>query len=409
MAVSSGYGGSSSIREVSRTLLCYCIVILCVVLLNATPAAAVPGKASTDRVVLTLPVPTGAYPVGEAGMHLVDPTRADPWRPDQHRELMIRLWYPAEESNGAVAAWMPPDADQEENVYLAEHGVPPNTWTLGSSHSHENAPASGAGGPFPLLLYSPGMDDDAGWNVAQAEDLASHGYIVAEINHTHEAFSVPFPDGRTEHTMVPLDTPPQVMTDDLLPARVADARFVLDQLTTTPEGLSPAAPEGLLNSVDGSKVGMFGHSLGGSTTAEAMREDPRIRAGVNLDGPILGPVVQSGLAQPLLMLASEVNPVKARIGWEPQWPNNSGLKIPVQVTATEHMSFNDQQVILPQLVEASLLPAAAAEESIGTIAPTRSLALQRAYLRAYFEAAFANEDIPQALGQLEYRDAITPP
>lgn len=154
---------------------------------------------------------------------------------------------------------------------------------------------------------------------------------------------------------------------------------------------------------------MFGHSLGGATTGEAMHEDPRIRAGVNLDGKILGSVAQEGLAQPLLMLASEVRPMSTRPGWETVWTNNSGLKLPLLVSGTRHLSFNDQQVILPQLVGAGLLPAATARSVIGTIAPNRSLELQRAYLRTYFHAAFDNADIREALTCLAYPDVVGNP
>ena len=42
-----------------------------------------------------------------------------------------------------------------------------------------------------------------------------------------------------------------------------------------------------------SSVAMFGHSLGGATAAAAMLEDQRITAGVNLDGSLVGPVVNA--------------------------------------------------------------------------------------------------------------------
>ncbi|MFI9506164.1 hypothetical protein [Nocardia sp. NPDC052566] len=68
------------------------------------------------------------------------------------------------------------------------------------------------------------MDDTTGWSTAQAEDLASHGYAVVAINHTNEAFAVQFPDGRLERTEVPLDSPQEVLSEFLLPTRVADTR-----------------------------------------------------------------------------------------------------------------------------------------------------------------------------------------
>jgi len=315
---------------------------------------------------------------------------------------MIRLWYPTVDDNaGLLAPWMAPGAHQEETVYLTNHLVPPNTWTLGPSHSHTSGPARTAGGPFPVVLFSPGMDDAAGWNTAQAEDLASHGYVVVDLNHTHEAFAVQFPDGRTEHTHVPLTKDPKVMTEELLPPRVADARFVLDTLTTLSahQPITPAQnmPAGLADSLNMSRIGMYGHSLGGATTAATMHDDNRIRAGVNLDGPLLGPVVDDGLDRPLLMLASNVAPFDNRPHWEPNWPNNSGLKLPILIPGTQHESFSDQQVILPQLVHAGLQPATQAQAAIGAIEPTQSLDLQRQYLDNFFTAAFTGTDITAAV------------
>ena len=50
---------------------------------------------------------------------------------------------------------------------------------------------------------------------------------------------------------------------------------------------------------------MFGHSLGGATAAAAMLEDQRIKAGVNLDGTLFGPVVNAGLDRPFMLVAAQ--------------------------------------------------------------------------------------------------------
>jgi hypothetical protein len=97
------------------------------------------------------------------------------------------------------------------------------------------------------------------------------------------------------------------------------------------------------------------------------------------------------------MLASEFQPFEHRPHWEPNWHNNSGLKLPMLITGTQHESFTDQQVIVPQLVHAGLQPAAQAQAAIGTIDPVHSLALQRHYLLASFTAAFTGADITAAV------------
>lgn len=348
---------------------------------------------SPPAVVISLPAPTGDLPVGVTEIRLEDTERQDPWHTDQRRELMVRVWYPAADSAPAsTTAWITGGALQAQTSDLTDLGIDRDSWVFGPAHSRADAPARTAGGPFPILLFSPGMDDPAGLNTAQAEDLASHGYIVAAINHTHEAFAVQFPDGRTERTAVPLDSPPEVLSDVLLPVRVADTRFVLNRLTDIATGTATTETVDLARSLDPTRVGMFGHSLGGSTTAQAMHDDPRIRAGVNLDGPLLGSVIADGLDRPLLMLGNDNPRWLNRENWEPFWPSNSGVKIPLRLSGTEHMSFNDVGLILPQLTTAGLLPATTTESIVGNADPGRSIDLQRTYLRAYFDLTFARTD-----------------
>ncbi|WP_301327234.1 alpha/beta hydrolase family protein [Nocardia amikacinitolerans] len=359
-------------------------------------AEASPEAPPGDAVILSVPAPTGPYAVGVTELQLTDPDRADPWDAGRRRELLVQIWYPADGSRAAPAApWMPLGGQEAQRSYLTELGVPEGSWSLGPSHSHRDEPAGV--GRFPVLLNSPGMGDTTGWSTAQAEDLASHGYIVVAMNHTHEAFAVHFPDGRVQRTVVPLDSPQEVLRDLLLPTRVADTEFVLDELTANAAG--HPLPEHLVESMDLSRVGMFGHSLGGSTTTQALHDDPRIRAGVNLDGPVLGSVADDGTDRPLLMLASESSPWFGKPGWEPYWRRNTGLKLPLRLPGTQHMSFCDQQAILSQLATAGLLSTDTKTKAVGSIDADRSIELQRTYLRVYFDVVFGrlDADVPDAL------------
>ena len=94
---------------------------------------------------------------------------------------MVQIWYPAaDRSTVPTAAWMPPGGRDEQAEYLTGLGIPSSSRTLAPSHSRRDAPARADGRPFPVLLNSPGMDATTGWSTAQAEDLASHGYIVPQ-------------------------------------------------------------------------------------------------------------------------------------------------------------------------------------------------------------------------------------
>lgn len=318
---------------------------------------------------------------------------------------MVRLWYPAADGGaGARHGWMRDGAQQSETNFLADHGVPSTQWQLGPDPAQSGVPVRGVSGPFPIVACSPGMISPAGWNTGLAEDLASHGYIVAALNHTHEAWAVRFPDGRVESGKVPFTMPPSEQSDVLVPIRVADTRFLLDQLTALAQGgqieSESQIPKGLAAGLDIARIAMVGDSLGGSTTAQAMHDDRRIRGGVNLDGPIFGSVGVDGLDRPLLMLAGDDPAWTARPGWNANWTNNIGEKVLLRLVGAAHMSFIDQQVVIPQLASAGLLPPGYAESIVGTIDPARSIDLQRTYVRTFLNAVFADADPRSAVNDL---------
>src|SRR3954462_3316388 len=104
---------------------------LSAVALAAGLAPATATQARTEPVVLTLPGPTGPYPVGTTELHLVDPDRTDPWT-GRPRELMVSLWYPAAR-NGPTARQFPPGVAA---FYDQNAGVPPGTVDFATTLTH---------------------------------------------------------------------------------------------------------------------------------------------------------------------------------------------------------------------------------------------------------------------------------
>jgi predicted dienelactone hydrolase len=105
------------------------------------------------------------------------------------------------------------------------------------------------------------------------------------------------------------------LLEKVVRVRVADTRFVLDELTALNAGRdpgtgSPPLPAGLAGALDLNRIGMFGVSGGGFTAAQAMYEDPRIKAGIDIDGTLeytqnptgkhLSPVAAHGLNRPFM-------------------------------------------------------------------------------------------------------------
>lgn len=315
---------------------------------------------ASETVPLTLPGPTGPYPVGTKELHLVDADRVDPWT-GEPRELMVSLWYPAAR-NGARARQFPPAVAA---FYDQNAGVPPGTADFAGTVTHSRVGATPLPGRRPVVLYSPGGNNSRFLGTTLVEDLASRGYVVVGVDHTPVS-PVQFPD-RVELPRRGVDAA-QVMRE-----RVRDTSFVLDEL-----GRFPA--------LDLSRVGMVGHSMGGFTAAEAMLTEPRIDAGVNLDGsmdPRAGQAAVTGVTRPFLLMGGGLSSGLPHNhahndDWSSFWSASTGWKRDVYLPAAEHASFTDAQVMLPQL-DGDFTPL------IGTIDPRRSLAVQRRYLAAFFD------------------------
>ena len=334
-----------------------------------------------------LPAPTGHQRVGVVPLHLVDRTRPDPWVPSQSvRELMVSLWYPAQRvRHYPLAAWLPPAAWSR---FTQDLGVAPNVLRVPLTHGAVGAPVDRERGGRPVVLYSPGLGGNRDGGTVLVEELVSRGYIVVTIDHTHDSGVVEFPGGRLETTAMPEATPK--VREKAVAVRVADTRFVLDTLTALNAGINPDAehrrlPAGLRGALRLSSVGMFGHSLGGAATAAAMFQDPRIKAGVNLDGTMFGPVVNAGLDRPFMLVASQNHGRDNDETWDKFWANLLGWRLDLQLTGSGHNSFTDFQVMVPQAAGVLNLPPEAVQELIGTINPGRSIINQRAYLTAFFD------------------------
>lgn len=335
---------------------------------------------AAPSVVVALPTPSGPSRVGVVDLHLVDGTRADPLTGStRRRELMVTVWYPA--TNAAATtlrAWMTSGLLRTSQTRLAGIGIPAAGWTLASSHGHRDAAADISGGRRPVLLYSPGFGASRSMATAQIEDLASHGFVVVAMDHPGYEGVVEFPDGRIEAAPKRNgSTPRAVLIDTALAIRVADTRFVLDSLGGMVAGRQLDAdrhrlPANLSQVLDLSRVGMFGHSLGGATAAAVMRVDRRVRAGVNLDGTLYGDS-DGTVAGPFLLISSTKHNRPDDRTWQQFWDANPGRVVDVRLVGAMHNSFNDFQVIMPRLVSAGLVAGSVAAKLDGTIDPTDSV------------------------------------
>lgn len=223
------------------------------------------------------------------------------------------------------------------------------------------------------MLFSPGSSEMRSDDTALVEDLASSGFVVIAIDHTHESELVQLADGRIVHgSFVDTGT---ASNERALRTRVADVRFLLDQLRIV-DRTGPLA--GKLNLAE---TGMFGFSLGGATAAATMLADPRLEAGADLDGTIYGTVRSRGLTRPFLSMVERedgrVDPSVQMLA-----AHSHGPSLLLALRGAAHESFTDFVWVKPQL--AKIAPAVASQIDVGTIGP-RAAREQSAYLTAFFD------------------------
>ncbi len=334
--------------------------------------------AERSRTAVELPRPTGRFAVGREDLHLVDHTRTDPWAGSGPRELMATLRYPARRDTGGAARYL---TREEARLLLADRGleqaVPVETLTGTASASRTGArPVAGR---YPLVVLSPGFTVHRATLTALAEDLASRGYVVAAVDHAYESVGTAFPGGRVL-TCLACDKAQQTGMQAVSGNRARDVSFLLDRLT----GPHPVWRHAGL--IDRGRIAMAGHSIGGASAIAAMADDPRIRAGVNMDGGNATPVPATGLGgRPFLLLGAQGRGPGGNASWDRDWPLLDGWKRWITFDGSGHFTFSDFPSIGQQL---------GLDDPEAPLPGDRSVELTRRYVGAFLDRHLRGESRP---------------
>jgi predicted dienelactone hydrolase len=369
-------------RVTRRVSLAVGVVLVGVIVASAAAAAGT--TPSTRRAaaepVLVMPAPTGAYPVGTRSIDLVDRSRREPGTNGaKPRSFVMQLWYPRAAGKGTPEPYMP---QKVASFIAAGGGLPASIFTrVKLAAISDAAPRRRAGG-WPVVLFSTGYGVERQLYTGLVQDLASHGYVVAAIDHPHDAGIVSFPDGHTVSIGKVGERPDAI--SDALAARIADTRYVLDALTRLNRG-TPTGPFSGMFNLD--HVGMFGHSLGGATAAATMLVDRRLEAGLDMDGLLFGQVAVTGLQKPFMLFSADpgfrIKPNLAQF-----WRQLSGPRYALDFAGAAHFAFTDLVFLVPQLAGTREAAAQARiRPLVGTVDPTVAYAAERAYVLAYFDRA----------------------
>ena len=252
----------------------------------------------------TLPAPTGRYRVGRAAYHWIDEARAEPSAVDEKRELVCWIWYPADPAADAAPAPYLPVGWEAVGQFWG--------FDAESAHGHAftDTPVDPDRDTYPVLVFSAAGFPPLSLS-AILEDVASHGYVIVGVNHTYESILTVFPDGRVapmntefmQPVFGPYSGEAQVAIDGraaIVRQKVADMRFVAEQVAVLNEGTGPLAGR-----LDLSRLGAFGHSMGGDAALEYCRASEACRAAANLDGGIWGEVGRVGVERPTLLVLAD--------------------------------------------------------------------------------------------------------
>ena len=225
----------------------------------------------------------GLYGVGHTTVVITDTSRnPDGSKPltTPGRPLYLHLWYPTtEHANGHINySWNDPVYNQNPagSVYPGLPDVPALTFTGASSY-----PAVAEGAPlahqtFPLLVSTHGLEVAAAKNMPDTlETLASHGYVVASVEHTgnddayYQAYFL------ENYVGLSLGPDPAIATPDVIYQRVLDVSFVISAVLGGTLDRATGLP--LSAHVDPASIGVIGYSLGGETSLASV-------AGIGHDG-----------------------------------------------------------------------------------------------------------------------------
>ena len=262
--------------------------------------------------------------MGRVSYAISDQSRPEPLtqKAGALREVMVEVWYPAEvrvsEHENTVpylpgfeAAKSKMSQDDIKDLFS------PATYTgsLPETHTVENAPIARGNNKFPLLVFSHGWGNPTFLYTAELEDIASHGYIVAAVDHPYDTAFTQFPDGRIVlFAQKEFDAATKQPNGYINYARqrvevmAEDNRFALTELLryATTKGLH--AP--FFQRIDETRIAAFGHSIGGLASARTCQIDHRVKACMDQDSaddrgsPFIASDLQETEQQPFLLFVA---------------------------------------------------------------------------------------------------------
>uniref|UniRef100_G3THA4 Platelet-activating factor acetylhydrolase n=3 Tax=Loxodonta africana TaxID=9785 RepID=G3THA4_LOXAF len=241
----------------------------------------------------------------------------------------LRLYYPTQDDDHHDTLWIP----NKEYFFgltkvLGTHSIMAKF--LGLLFGSMTTPAKWnsplrTGEKYPLIVFSHGLGAFRTIYSAVGNDLASHGFIVAAVEHRDGSASATYYFEDQSAAMkgnkswlyfktLKRDEDEAPLRNEQVRQRAKECSQALDLILDIDHGRPVQNAlelefdvKQLKDSIDRNKVAMIGHSFGGATVIQALSEDQRFRCGIALDAWMLplGDEVYSRIPQPLFFINSE--------------------------------------------------------------------------------------------------------
>lgn len=283
-----------------RTSFLCLVSVLCIALWYISP------------IIKPFPPLTGTYAVGLETLYFTNQQQAKLLETaDTSVAIVGHMFFPADDNTELAKS---PYFGFKKRIFLekfsAFFGLP--KWVTQLlfrnivTHAYADASVSLAKKSYPVVLFSHGLLGSSAdmYSVLLAE-LASHGYIVIGLDHPYFNWVTLSSDGtavdsdalaRTFEKMSPMDQKEfQTQAIGIYKRNIGQ---VLDQLTI----LNQDKKSKLYHRLDLDRVGLLGHSAGGTASLEFCRNDNRCKAVIDLDGWYDQVIGYEPLKQPTLLI-----------------------------------------------------------------------------------------------------------
>ncbi len=340
------------------------------------------------------PAPTGPYTVGATTFVLTDENRQEIYSgQDEPRKFMLEIWYPAVPPGPDIqpAPWMPDAALVAPSIadYIGLPHFFLDHLALAKSSAYEDIPSHHNDGPYPVLIFSHGWHGFRQQSTFLMQELASHGYIVAALEHPYGAELTVFPDGTlapNNPAALPKGKPDaeyELAAQKLVNQWAGDIGYALDFLAKLNENDPDGRFTGLL-ALD--QTGVFGHSTGGGATIQFCSTDARCKAGLTLDAfmrPVSPAVLDNGVTQPFFFLFSELWPFEHTTElFNRFYSHVASTNRVAAILGADHYDFTDLPALSPLAPQLGLK---------GPINGARVQEIIKAYTLAFFNKVFKNQ------------------